>query len=75
MNPVEEIKKLANELELKLYDRLAGKINMWAMDYIMDDGILPQDIEEAYDTPDTDRTPEQKLRLLRWYQSTAPGDY
>jgi len=75
MNPVKELKKLANDLELRLYDQLEGKINMWSMDFEMDGGELPQEIEEAYDTPDKDRTDEQKLRLLAWYKSTAPGNY
>ena len=55
-------------------ERDLGKANVWVMDWEMDGGTLPPEIQRisGLRRPPTDR---EKRILLKWFYETAPGNY
>jgi hypothetical protein len=51
-----------------------AKANVWIMDWVVDGGSLPPEVERVSDLrrPLTDR--EARL-ILKWYYATAPGNF
>jgi len=51
-----------------------AKANVWIMDWVVDGGTLPPEVERISDLrrPLTDR--EARI-ILKWFYMTAPGDF
>ena len=50
-----------------------SKVGVWAMDVEMDGGTVPAEIDELLAQPSV--TPQEARTLLRWFYSTAPGNF
>ena len=50
-----------------------SKVGVWAMDMEMDGGTVPAEIDELLEQPSV--TPQEARTLLRWFYSTAPGNF
>lgn len=51
-----------------------GKANVWAMDVEMDGGKVPRAIEKLIKRGHS-RKPSESREILKWFYSTAPGNY
>lgn len=54
--------------------RTMGKVNVFIMDWEMDGGSLPPDIEKLA-SANRPLTPSEARKLIAWFHRTAPGDY
>ena len=55
-------------------ERDLAKANVWVMDWEMDGGTLPPEIEEI-SNKQGELSDEEKRTLLDWFYSTAPGNF
>jgi hypothetical protein len=55
-------------------EHTAGKANVWAMDWEMDGGTLPRNIQRISDTRRRLK-PAEVRELNYWFYQTAPGDF
>jgi hypothetical protein len=51
-----------------------GKVAIWAMDVEMDGGTVPDRIDKLLDRS-RHLSPKETREVLKWYYSTAPGNY
>lgn len=63
-----------NEPLKEFEDLDVGKANMWIMDWEMDGGTLPREVQRVHDLRRKLKPDEQRV-ILKWFWSTAPGDY
>lgn len=55
---------------------MLGKVFSWAADVEADGGQVPTDLDPLFYADRWNRlTDEEIVRLVRWFERTAPGDY
>jgi hypothetical protein len=66
--------KISNAPLTDREERELARANTWAMDIEMDDGHPPREV--AHLTELRRRlTPAEAREMIRWFRSTAPGNY
>jgi hypothetical protein len=54
--------------------KLLSRVNIFIMDWEIDGGRLPDDLQQIADQ-DRSLTPDEARKLIAWFNKTAPGNF